>query len=256
MPDAAVADDWDAHWSAFAAAAQENPAQRYRHRRIAEILEECGGPRRLLDLGSGQGDFLRLAAGRFPEAMLVGIELSSAGNAVAREKVPAARIESIDVSDPAAVPDALRGWATHLACSEVLEHVDDDIALLASARRIMAPGCRVVITVPGGRMSAFDRHIGHRRHYDVARLRDTVVRAGLRPERIERAGFPVFNVYRLMVMLRGDRLAADVTAGPQGKGTARVARVVMHLLQPLFRMNRDDCRWGWQMVAVATNPPD
>ncbi len=31
----------------------------------------------------------------------------------------------------------------------------------------LAPGCRLVVTVPGGPRSAFDRHIGHRRHFSA-----------------------------------------------------------------------------------------
>ena len=66
--------------------------------------------------------------------------------------------------DPA--PDAeWAGWATHAVCSEVLEHVDEPVVLLRNARSWLAPGCRLVVTVPGGPMSAFDRHIGHRRHF-------------------------------------------------------------------------------------------
>jgi 2-polyprenyl-3-methyl-5-hydroxy-6-metoxy-1,4-benzoquinol methylase len=35
-------------------------------------------------------------------------------------------------------------------CSEVLEHVDRPRELLANAAAYLAPGCRLVVTVPGG----------------------------------------------------------------------------------------------------------
>ena len=71
---AAHRDDWDQHWDNYAGAAERNPAQRYRRRVVLGLLEAHGTPRRLLDIGSGQGDSWRLprAAGRSAE--LLGIE--------------------------------------------------------------------------------------------------------------------------------------------------------------------------------------
>src|SRR3546814_18015665 len=77
----------------------------------------------------------------------------------------------------------------------------------------MAPGCRLVVTVPGGPMSAFDRHIGHRRHFTPPALAALLTDAGLAVERTDGAGFPFFNLYRLGVIARGHRLVADLTGG-------------------------------------------
>jgi len=64
----------------------------------------------------------------------------------------------------------LVGWATDATCSEVLEHVDDPKRLMVRSRTLLAPGCRLVVTVPGGPMSCFARHIGHRRHFTPSGL--------------------------------------------------------------------------------------
>jgi trans-aconitate methyltransferase len=250
-------DDWDAHWRDYASAAEANPAQRYRHELIARILGEApGSPARILDLGSGQGDFLVRAARLFPDAQLAGIELSTFGIEVSQAKVPGARFFSVDVTDAPAIPQELVGWATHVVCSEVLEHVDDDTGLMRAARVLMAPGCRVVVTVPGGRMSAFDRHIGHRRHYDPTTITAVLRNAGLRVERAQGAGFPAFNLYRAMVIARGQRLAADATVEGSGAAVGRVTRAAMVAMRPLFRLNRDSSRFGLQIVAVASVPPE
>ena len=63
-------------------------------------------------------------------------------------------------------------------CSEVLEHVDDPTAFLRAASSIRSANAIILITVPGGRMSAFDRHIGHRRHFNGESLHEILV---LRP---------------------------------------------------------------------------
>lgn len=253
-PAAGGHDDWDAHWKQYAEAAEANPAQHYRHRLALRLLDLPADGVRLMDVGSGQGDFLAAAARACPQASLSGIELSAYGISVAGQKVPHADLRAVDVTDPTAIPDAWSGWATHMVCSEVLEHVDDDRALLAGARRLLAPGARVVITVPGGPMSAFDRHIGHRRHYSRDRLRSVVRDSGLRVERIMAAGFPAFTLYRLLVLARGRRLAQDVDADAATQSTA--ARAAMAAFEPLFRRAAlDDFPWGWQMVAVASAPP-
>ena len=102
-----------------------------------------------------------------------------------------------------------RGWATHAVCSEVLEHLDDPEAMLANVRPFLAPGCKLVITVPAGPRSAFDKHIGHRAHFTTTRLERTLRAAGLDVVDLRGAGFPFFNLYRLAVVLRGKKLIED-----------------------------------------------
>ena len=98
-------------------------------------------------------------------------------------------------------------------CSEVLEHLDDPATLLGNALPNLAPGCRLVVTVPGGPRSAFDRHIGHRRHYNRRDLRRLLEGVGLRVDGVIAAGFPFHTLYRLAVILRGERLAHHALAG-------------------------------------------
>jgi hypothetical protein len=97
-------------------------------------------------------------------------------------------------------------------------------------------------------MSAFDRSIGHRRHFTPASLSALLVQSGFRVERAERAGFPFFNLYRLAVIARGNRLASDLEAGSSTAGAA------MSMFDRLFRLNLDRSPFGWQIVAVATRP--
>src|SRR5712691_1300064 len=223
----AARDDWNALWRSYAGSAAENPAQRYRRELVFSLLELDwkGGRPRVLDVGSGQGDFAFALQARFPGIEILGLELSDAGVAIAAEKVPAARFVQRDLLEPGEPLPALCGWATHAVCSEVLEHLDDPGRFLAHLLPYLAAGCRLVVTVPGGPMSAFDRHIGHRRHFRAADLRRLLSSSGLVVETIGGAGFPFFNLYRMVVLLRGRRLVADV-AGEDG-ATSPLARAVM-----------------------------
>ena len=245
-------DDWDRHWDDYAAAAEQNPAQRFRRRLVFELLGLGDEPARVLDVGSGQGDFAAELLRRHPGVELLGLEVSPAGIEISRRKAPRGEFLVRDLTRAEPPPDEYRNWATHAVCSEVLEHVDRPESLLANAIPCMRPGCRVVITVPGGPMSAFDRHIGHRRHFKPAELRNVLRDAGFEVEMVAGVGFPFFNLYRLVVILRGRRLVDDVTAS--GGSDSRLANAVMAAFRGLLRINPPLPRGGWQIVAVARSP--
>lgn len=246
-------DDWDRHWRHYADSATTNPAEAYRRRLVLRHLDLGDGEHRVLDIGSGQGDLVAELKRRHPKAEVVGLELSRQGVEVARAKVPEATFLEHDLLTPGTPSPDLAGWATHAVCSEVLEHVDEPAALLTNARACLAPGCRLVVTVPGGPRSAFDRHIGHRRHYDRAALRQVLVQAGFEVGMVAAAGFPFFNLYRLAVVLRGERLIDDVAAGEEAPASG-LAMAVMRVFGVLFAANLASSPWGWQIVARARVP--
>ena len=247
-------DDWDRHWHAYADSATVNPAEAYRRRLVLRLLDLGAGPARVLDVGSGQGDMAAEITSRHPGVEVVGLELSQRGVEVARAKVPSASFVQADLLESADPPVGLRAWATHAVCSEVLEHVERPDALLANALPYLAPGCRVVVTVPGGPRSAFDLHIGHRRHYRPRELRDLLEGVGLVVERATGAGFPFFNLYRLAVVLRGEKLVDDVKSGG-GAAASPAALAMMRTFGLLFTLNVASSPWGWQIVASARAHP-
>ncbi len=248
-------DAWDAHWQRFDSATQRNPAERMRSRSVLRGLALGEAPARVLDIGSGQGQLAAMIGDAYPRAEVLGLELSAAGVALAARRAPSARFLQWDLLGDRAPPERWAGWATHAVCSEVLEHVDDPVRLLRTAARFMSPGCRLVVTVPGGRRSAFDIHIGHRRHYDRAALANLLRGAGFEPVRILAVGFPFFNLYRLTVIARGRRLVQDVTAERGTGGTLPgTVRLAMRAFDLLFRLNLDGIPWGWQIVGTARLP--
>jgi SAM-dependent methyltransferase len=248
-------DDWNQHWIDYAAATALNPAQAYRRRLIFDLLAlgDARAPVRLLDLGSGTGDFALDVLHERPDAEIVGLDLSPSGVELAQRKVPAGRFYQQDFTKPIAVADRYASWATHAVCSEVLEHLDDPAAMLRNVRPLLAPGCRLVVTVPSGPMSAFDKHIGHRAHFSRVRLEKTIREAGLEPVALHGAGFPFFNLYRLVVIARGKRIIADVAGGDE-RALPASARAAMRAFSWLFKMNSSKTTLGWQLAAVATRP--
>ena len=247
-------DDWERHWEQYAQAASANPAQQMRHRIIARLLQTAasspGGALRVCDFGSGQGDLICGLSRVLPAAEFVGLELSTSGVEISRRKAPQARFEVADLFAHPPEDFGLRDWATLGVCSEVLEHVDDPRALLQAMLGYLAPGGVLVVTVPGGPMSTFDRHIGHRQHFNRRSISALLATAGFTVERTCMAGFPFFNLYRLTVIARGRKLVDDVTAR-NGAAGSPLARAAMAIYRGLFRFNLLDSPFGWQVVAIA-----
>lgn len=250
-PNATHRDDWDQHWTSYEATVAQNPAQAMRRRVIHSLLGLGNEPARILDLGCGQGELLAEMAARYPRAELRGMDFSQRGLEMAAAKVPQAVFTHRDLLTPSSLPPEQRGWATHAICSEVLEHVDNPGTLLEQGRQYLAPGCRLVVTVPGGPMSAFDRHIGHRRHYTAGALHRLLVDAGFSVDRATGIGFPLFNLYRLAVVARGHHLVDDVGGELGDAPVSAPARLAMGVFRALLALPQPRNQWGWQIAAVA-----
>jgi hypothetical protein len=98
-------------------------------------------------------------------------------------------------------------------------------------------------------MSAFDRHIGHRRHWRRHEIRTLLHDAGFKVERVTGVGFPFFNLYRSLVILRGKKLI-DESTGRSGADSL-LARAALGSFHVLIRPGLNSTRWGWQMIATA-----
>ena len=251
-------DDWDDHWARYGEAAEGNPANDYRRTLILKLLGNPRAGTTLLDIGSGQGQFAIAYQELHPEIAVWGVEYSALGVRRSRQVaedagVPARFVERNLLTPVELDPD--QPPASYAVCSEVLEHVHDPTTLMRNAMMMLAPGARVVVTVPGGPRSAFDRHIGHFRHFTAAYLHEVLTGAGLDVDRVYRCGFPFFNLYKLAVIARGEKLVASIDSRPAGAQPSSLEAVVARTFRLGFRLNLDDSPFGWQMAAVAHVPP-
>ncbi len=251
-------DDWDSHWSAFGEAASGNPANDYRRRVVLELLGDVPAGATLLDVGCGQGAFAVQFALDRPDVHVAGVEYSAEGVRRARAAAISAGVDAtfhernLLEAEVEPLPEVALG--THAVCSEVLEHVDDPAALLRNTRQLLQPGARVVITVPGGPRSAFDKAIGHEEHFTPTRLTSVVTDSGLVLDRVFRTGFPFFNLYKLAVVARGERLVRDMADRRPETPTSSAERIATAFFRRSFRLNRLDTPGGWQLAAVAHTP--
>ncbi|MGI8920384.1 MAG: class I SAM-dependent methyltransferase [Solirubrobacteraceae bacterium] len=114
---------------------------------------------RILDAGCGSGRNM-LMLGEFGQ--VTGLEPAGASLSRARERaagaVTAGTIEAMPFAD---------GAFELAVCLDVIEHLDDDRAALTELRRVVAPGGRLVVTVPAYQWiwSSHDEVNHHRRRY-------------------------------------------------------------------------------------------
>jgi SAM-dependent methyltransferase len=116
---------------------------------------------RVLEVGCGTGYVLQRlnAEGRYE---LTGLEEHIAGLRYARARLPSVEFVQADARD---LPYELEFDA--IGAFDVIEHIDDDGAVLASIHRALKPGGIVVVTVPQHRWlwSATDDVAMHKRRY-------------------------------------------------------------------------------------------
>ena len=183
----------------------------------------------------------------------VGFELSEVGVGISRAKVPTATFHQVDLFAPPAEVSCLENQADVVVCSEVIEHVDDPVGFCHRIRSYLKPGGQLLVTVPGGPMSAFDHFIGHRRHYDRTSIARVLDAAGFKVEAVKLAGFPFFNLYRLVIILLGKRLISNVKSGGERSRAGTVGKLGNSIISYPFPIQLGEFLIG--VVDSGSGPP-
>jgi trans-aconitate methyltransferase len=249
---------YDEMWRSYAHLDAASPAAHHRRRLVGRLAARFApNAERVLDVGCGPGDLLEELRARLPDARVGGADVSEQSMALAREKNPDADLFLIDLTatDFEARQANRLGSFDLVVCSEVIEHIDDDALAARRLAELLAPGGHLIVTVPGGKMSRFDRVIGHHRHYRPRQLDRLLRSAGLEVERVMAWGFPFHNLYRSAVRVASlatirqggarQKRQNGVVSGALGQAYTLFGRT----LKPLFYLNLN--RWGEQMLAVA-----
>jgi SAM-dependent methyltransferase len=132
--------------------------------------------RSLLEVGCGTGFVLSGVAEAQPTVRLTGSEAATQGLAFAARRVPSVELVQMDARQ---IP--FREEFDVAGAFDVIEHIEDDRAVLDELRAALAPGGGLVLTVPQhpALWSEFDVRSGHVRRYRASELRDKVRSAGL-----------------------------------------------------------------------------
>ena len=194
-------------------------------------------PRNFLEIGCGTGFVLRGLRGAFPSAELSGSEVFTAGLAFAAERVPSARFYQMDARE---IP--FRDEFDAIGAFDVIEHIEEDEAVMAEVGRALRPGGSFLITVPQhpALWSAQDEHAFHVRRYVARDLR----------RKLEAAGFEILRmtsfVSLLLPMLFASRrrMPAAASSDFDAIDAVRLPWVVNRILEVVMAVERAVIRGG------------
>jgi SAM-dependent methyltransferase len=177
--DGPEAGDADYRYDDLAAAEERHFWFRARRRLILRaVRRHFPRAERLLDIGCGTGYVLAGLGAAFPGLSLAGSDARTSGLAHAAARVPGAALFQMDARR---IP--FREEFDVIGAFDVLEHIEEDEAVLAEMARALRPNGGVVLTVPqhAWLWSAVDDFSHHKRRYARGDLLAKLRRAGFEP---------------------------------------------------------------------------
>ena len=205
---------------------------------------------RLLEIGSGTGANLAMLS---EFGSVTGLEMSAQAIRFASElpEVRTGQARLVEGRCPEAL-GALEGPFDLICLFDVLEHIDADSYVLSELSRLLAPGGRIMVTVPAYSWlwSEHDVKLHHFRRYTKDSLNNTFRRAGLDVARLSHFNtllFPLAVAERIVCKLRGRASGAVEVPGARVNSALRsVFSAERHLLGPM------NLPFGLSLLALST----
>ena len=151
---------------------------------------------RLLDVGCGAGNMIHHLS-RY--GRVKGLDIDERPVKIARQR--GYDVDQYDVTQPLPFDPATFDAVTAL---DVIEHNEDDLAILADSYRVLKPGGHIIITVPAlmWLWSHNDEINAHVRRYTAAELKEKLIRTGFAVRRVTYNNFFVFPLAAALILLR------------------------------------------------------
>lgn len=219
MSTVAYDEGWQSKWDDMK---KHGPFSRHLRRIVKQIIRPLNFES-VLDVGCGQGSLLQELQAEFPRIKPYGIDLSASAVELARRRVPAGRFRVMNITEK-----SFEEKYDLVICSEVLEHILDDITALQNLRRMTRR--YLLISTPQGRMRRFEKQYGHVRNYAPGELVKKLEGEGFMILSVLEWGFPFYSpLYR-------DFLEATGSKGTTGEFGA-MRKLVSHAIYCLFLLN-------------------
>jgi SAM-dependent methyltransferase len=222
---------WELKWDDMK---KYGPFSRHLRRLIENLIRPLAF-KTVLDVGCGQGSLLGELRAKFPHIQPAGMDLSGKAIDLARRRVPKGEFFAGDLTR-----EPLNDKFDLVICSEVLEHIPDDIRAMRNLARMT--GKYLVVSAPQGCMRRFEAAVGHVRNYAYGELVGKLKQNGFRMVRVIEWGFPFYSPgYRNFLDFMGGR----GTEGEFGPGRKLISFALYHL----FRLNSS--KRGDEIIVLA-----
>jgi SAM-dependent methyltransferase len=212
---------------------------------------------RVLEVGCGTGNVLRMLSRACPEGRVFGLELWFDGLRYAQRRCDVFLVQGDVRHCPFGKPFDLIGLF------DVLEHVQEERETLASLWKLLGPGGRLLLTVPAHQSlwSYFDEAAQHCRRYSADDIHEKLTEAGFQVEFLSQFMASIFPLVWIFRKMRGLRNQSDFdNSRAKASDEFQLVPIVNQILTALLTL---ESRWvarghhmpiGTSLVAVARRP--
>jgi 2-polyprenyl-3-methyl-5-hydroxy-6-metoxy-1,4-benzoquinol methylase len=211
--------------------------ERYNRYLVSSIERFLGN--RVLDVGCGTGNLTKLIRNRF----VVGIDCTERYLSQFKKRLNGIQSFLVDIQDTQELSRIKRFEFDTVLCSNVLEHVKDDILALRNMHDILVEGGRLVLLVPSWKSlyGSLDQTNLHFRRYSKSDLLGKIEKAGFKVDQISYLNFP-----GVIWWLLHSKILKSRFTGQSEAGVIDMFVPVVKLVDKLFS------KWiGLTLVAVA-----
>ena len=199
---------YDKIWQRDEYLAKINPAQIHRRRMLKSFLKHLKiNPKRVLDIGCGTGELLSELSNMYPEAKLLGCDLSSESDKLMKSIIPDSDFFQIDIEESQSIPSNI--LVDLITCSEVLEHCSNPNNVVTNAFNWLNTGGVFFVTVPSGNMTAYDRSVGHVHHFTTEEIKSILHSKGFKNTNAVYWGAPFHTLYRKIVEIASNNMEKE-----------------------------------------------
>ncbi len=200
------------------------------------------------EIGAGIGTFSeRLLAAGARRLLLIEPEPGGARELERRFAADSRVVVALDELPGSSALAARAGTLDLVVCQNVLEHIDDDAAVIAEMAGALRPGGTLALLVPAGPRlyGSLDLAYGHRRRYTRERVERLLAQAGLEAKRVH--AFNLLGVPGWWLSNRTGRTGIDPHALGVYEALVPLARRAEERMKPQF---------GLSLIALAQRPGD
>jgi ubiquinone/menaquinone biosynthesis C-methylase UbiE len=212
MPTADYNRGWEFKWDDMK---RYGPFSRHLRRIIKKMIRPLDF-KSVLDVGCGQGSFLKELETEFPNIRAHGIDISLTAIELARKRMPNGKFYVVDITER-----FLDDSCDLVVCSEVLEHIPDDLLALQNLKKMT--GKYLLVSTPQGKMREFEKQVGHVRNYAPGELVKKIESSGFKILSVVEWGFPFYSpLYRNFL----DMIGSKGTTGEYGLFRKLIAKLI------------------------------